>query len=85
MRVERNVRGKVSIMQSTSSRLQEVVETVESLSTDDQLLLVDLIRHRLARDRRAEIVTEVAKARAAYQNGAIRRGTVAELMAELAE
>jgi putative heme iron utilization protein len=68
-----------------SSRFQEVIETVETLPPDDQELLIAIIRQRLIQHRRAELAAEIAEARQAYQRGEIRRGTVADLMKELAE
>ena len=69
----------------TSSRFQEVIETVESLSPDDQALLIEIIRQRLIQHRRAELAAEIAEARRTYQQGKVSRGTVADLMKELAE
>jgi len=66
-------------------RFQEVIETVEALSPDDQVLLIEIIRQRLIQYRRAELAAEIAEARNAYQRGDVRRGTVADLMAEIAE
>jgi hypothetical protein len=68
-----------------SSRFQQVIETVEALPPDDQLLLIEIIRQRLIQHRRAELAAEIAEARDAYQQGDVRRGTVADLMKELAE
>jgi len=68
-----------------SSRFQQVIETVEALPPDDQLLLIEIIRQRLIQPRRAELAAEIAEARDAYQRGDVRRGTVADLMKELAE
>jgi lantibiotic modifying enzyme len=68
-----------------SSRFQEVIEAVETLPPDDQELLIAIIRQRLIQHRRAELAAEIAEARRAYQQGEIRRGTVADLMEELAE
>lgn len=62
---------------------QNVIETVESLSFSDQWLLIELVRKRLIEQRRAELVAEVAEARQAYQQGDVRRGSVADLMKEL--
>ena len=67
-----------------SSLFQEVIETVEALPFDDQELLVEIIRQRLIQRRRAELVADIAEARNAYQRGEVRRGTVADLMEELA-
>ena len=69
----------------SSSRFQEVIETVESLPPDDQALLIEIIRQRLIQHRRAELAAEIAESRRAYQQGKVRRGPVADLMKELAE
>jgi hypothetical protein len=66
-----------------SSRFQQVIETVESLPPEDQLLLIEIIRQRLIQHRRRELAAEIAEARKAYQQGKVRRGTVADLMEEL--
>jgi hypothetical protein len=68
-----------------SSRFQEVIEMVEALPPDDQELLVEIIRRRLIQQRRGEIAAEVQEARRAYQQGEVRRGTVARLLRELQE
>ena len=68
-----------------SSRFQEVIEAVEALPPDDQELLVEIIRKRLIEQRRARLAADIAEARNAYQCGEVRRGTVADLMEELAE
>ena len=70
-------------VQAPSSRFQEAIETVEELQPDDQLLLVEIIRQRLIQYRRAELVSEVAAARAAYQQNDVRRGSVEDLLKEL--
>lgn len=70
--------------QGTSS-LQTALEMVESLSQDEQSMLLDIVYHRLIEQRRAGLVKQVAEAREAYGHGDVRRGTVDELMAELLE
>jgi len=69
--------------QVASSHFQKILETVETLPPDDQLLLIGIVRQRLIQDRRAELISEVAEARQAYQHGDVRRGTVDDLMKEL--
>ena len=69
----------------TSSQFQQVLETVEALPPDDQLLLIQIIRQRLIRQRHAEVVAEVERARQEYRQGEVRRGSVADLLQELAE
>ncbi|MFC1713701.1 hypothetical protein ACFL6S_08535 [Candidatus Poribacteria bacterium] len=68
-----------------SSRFQELIEIIEALPVDDQESLIEIIRQRLIQRRRAELAAEVVEARNAYQRGEVRRGTVADLMEDLAE
>jgi len=70
---------------TSSSRLQEAIETVEALPLEDQVLLIEIVRQRLIQQRRSELASEIAEARDDYQQGKIRRGTVTELMEELGE
>lgn len=69
----------------TSARFQDAMDSVESLPPDDQAVLVDVIRHRLAQTARARIIAEVTEAKAEYAQGNLRRGTVEALMAEIGE
>ena len=62
-----------------------MIETIEALPIDDQESLIGIIRQRLIQRRRAELVAEVVEARNDYQRGEVRRGTVADLMEDLAE
>jgi len=68
-----------------SLRFQEVIETVEALPSDDQALLIEIIRQRLIEHRRAQLVIEVGEARGAYKRDEVHRGTTADLMEEVAE
>lgn len=72
-------------MAQSTSHFEEVLEVVETLPLDDQELLVDLVRQRVADKRRAEIAHNIAETRAEYEAGQARRGSVADLMAELDE
>jgi hypothetical protein len=69
----------------SSSRFQEVIETIETLPPDDQIMLIEIIRQRLIAHRRAELASDIAEARAAYQSGDVRRGSVADLIEDLGE
>lgn len=66
-------------------RFDAVLESIESLSVEEQEILIDLVRRRLVERRRAEIAANIAKAQEEYQAGKLRRGTVDELIAELTE
>ena len=71
-------------MITKTSYFQDVIETVEKLPPDNQMLLVEIIRLRLLEKRRMDLVAEVAEARREYQAGEVSRGTMEELMGELA-
>ena len=70
-------------MAQSTSHFEEVHEVVETLPLDDQELLVDLVRQRVADKRRAEIAHNIAETRAEYKAGTVKRGTAADLMAEI--
>lgn len=61
----------------------EILESVEQLSVEDQEALIDLVRRRLVERRRAEIAANIVKAEEEYKTAQVFRGTVDELMAEL--
>jgi hypothetical protein len=65
------------------SRLDQVLESIENLSVDEQETLIDLISHRLAKRRRSEIADNIAQAQVEYQSGKVFRGTVTQIMDEL--
>jgi len=69
--------------QMRNSDLQRVIEDVEMLPADDQMLLVEIIRHRLIQQRRSELITEVCEARDAYRAGDVHRGSVEDLLKDL--
>ena len=57
--------------------------SVQTLPLDDQAALVEVVSKRIVSARRAEIVREVAEARRDYRQGKVKRGSAADLMAEL--
>jgi len=61
----------------------EVLETIEALSIEDQIALLEVMQHRLVDSRRTEIANNILKAKAAYQAGSLFRGTVDEAITEL--
>lgn len=65
------------------SKFEQVLESVEALSVDEQEVLIDVVRRRLTERRRAEIATNIAQAQVEYQAGQLLRGTVAQIMDEL--
>jgi hypothetical protein len=71
-------------MQKTSS-FQQAIETIESLPLDEQITLIDLMQNRLKHQRRQNLLQQVAEAEQDYATGNIKKGNVADLMAELGD
>lgn len=65
------------------SRFEQVLESVEALSVDEQEVLIDVVRRRLTERRRSEIAANIAQAQVQYQAGQLLRGTVAQIIDEL--
>lgn len=72
-------------MAEKSSTLQQALDVVEALNPQEQAILVDVISKRLSQNQSPELLKEVTQARQDYQQGNIKRGSVADLMAELDE
>jgi hypothetical protein len=69
----------------TTSLFDQAIETVESLSPEEQEMLVEIIHQRLIQQRRKELAKEIQTARESYQAGHVRHGNVSELMAEISK
>ena len=65
------------------TRIQEVIEAVESLQPDDREVVLDVVKNRMIQRRRARLIKEVEEARADYIRGNVKRGNVKDLMAEI--
>jgi ribosome recycling factor len=72
-------------MLEKTSTFQKAIEAVEALDPEAQAMLVDIIQKRLTQQRRDELLKAVAEAENDYAQGNVRRGSVADLMAELDE
>ena len=65
------------------SGFQEVLNAIESLSLDDQLALLDVLRNRLKLRQRHQIVQEVQEVRQEFMEGIFKSGSVDDFLAEL--
>ena len=70
-------------MSTASVTIDHLLGEIASLPLEDQILLHEVIGHRLVEARRREIAEESAAARAALERGEVRRGTTAVLFADL--
>ncbi len=65
--------------------LQDALDVVESLPEMLQEDLIRIIQHRHEERRRESLAENIKAARAEYDRGEVRRGTVDDLMKELSE
>jgi predicted transcriptional regulator len=70
---------------SQAVTFQKVIEFVESLSEEEQDVLFDLIQKRRILKRRQEIARNAEKTMEAVRNGTAKRGTAAEIVADIFE
>lgn len=66
-----------------TSKLEQVIESVEALSLEEQEILINVVKRRLIERRRNEIAFNIAQAQVDYDSGKVFRGTVEQLMDEL--
>ena len=68
-----------------TSRLQEAIDTVESLSLEEQNLIVEILLKRLQRKRRENLLQEIEEVRQEASEGKIQFGSVEDFLKELDE
>ena len=61
----------------------DAMASVETMPLGDQVALVEVVSKRIASARRAEMLREAAGARRDLRQGKVKRGSAADLMAEL--
>ncbi|HEV2178603.1 MAG TPA: hypothetical protein VGW33_15560 [Terriglobia bacterium] len=65
------------------SSFHVVVEAADRLSPEEQETLIEVLNHRLADRRRAELVTDTQEAQHEFESGALRPVTADEIMKEI--
>jgi hypothetical protein len=63
--------------------VQEIIDSIEKLSPEEQDRLIELIRQRRIEQRQAEILANAQEVRQAFQDGTAKRGSVNDLIADL--
>jgi hypothetical protein len=71
------------IMSKNTSTFQSALSIVESLPVEEQAMLIEIVNNRLREQRRAELVGEVEQSERDYAEGNVKRGSVADFMADL--
>jgi ribosomal 50S subunit-associated protein YjgA (DUF615 family) len=62
---------------------QEIVNSIGSLSTEDRDRLFDLIRQQRIEEQEAETLTNYRELQQAIKDGAAKKGSVQDLIADL--
>ena len=62
---------------------QEIIDSIEGLSVEDQDYLFELIRKRRIENRRAEILANAEEVMQSFKDGTAKRGSVDDLIADL--
>jgi len=69
----------------TYPTFQEALDTVESLTIDEQTMLIEIIQNRLREQRRQELLENITQSEQDYAQGNFHRRSVDDLMMELEE
>lgn len=62
---------------------QQIIDSIEGLSIEDQDYLFELIRKRRIESRRQEILANSEEVMKSFENGTAKRGSVNDLIADL--
>jgi len=66
-----------------TSTFQQLIESVENLSIEDQEVLLDILQKRLQQKRRAQIAKEITEVRQEVEEGNFQVGSVDQFLQEL--
>ncbi len=66
-----------------TSAFQQAIESVESLSIEDQELLLDIIQKRLQQKRRTQLSQEISEIRQEFAEGKVKYGSVDQFLEQL--
>jgi len=64
---------------------QRALEIIESFSEGDRESLIQIVKSRLVEERRDRLAQSIKEAKQEYERGAIRRGSVDDLIREISE
>ena len=66
-----------------TSKFQQVLETVEAMSLEDQEILLGILQKRLHASRRSQLVREIKEVRQDYAEGKVQFGSVDDFLQAL--
>jgi len=68
-----------------TATFDEALDIIESFSEDQRESIVEIVKQRLAEERREQLGQTIKEAREEYARGEVRRGTVDDLIREIAQ
>ena len=68
-----------------TTTFDETLEIIESFPEEQRESIIEIVKRRLTVERRKRLAQAVKEAREEYARGEVRRGTVDDLMRELAK
>lgn len=68
-----------------TSAFQQAIESVESLSLEEQEILLDILQKRLHQQRRNNLTQEIRETRQEFTQGKVKFGSVDQFLKELDE
>ena len=77
------MKGRPSTKSEGQPSFHVVVEAADCLTEEEQETLIELLNHRLADCRRAELVKDIQEAQREFESGALRPTTPDEIMKEI--
>ena len=66
-----------------TSAFQQAIESVESLSLEDQEILLDILQKRLHHQRRTNLTQEITEIRQEFTQDQVKFGSVDQFLKEL--
>ena len=63
----------------------DVLEIVDSLPEGQRETLIEIVKHRLIEERRDKLAQRIKEAKEAYAKGEVRKGSIDDLMREIAK
>jgi hypothetical protein len=73
----------MSVPANASHPFDAALDAVAQLPPEDQLALVDIVKHRLAEQGRKQILADIQEAKREFNAGQCRTATVDEIMDEI--
>ncbi len=68
-----------------TATFDEALDIIESFPEDQRESIVEIVKRRLAEERREQLAQTIKEARGEYARGEVRRGTVDDLIREVSQ